>query len=134
MIAFVISTGEAEVVNHLFEEGGPYMKGGLFYFAPAMLPAYLDKLTALAFETEDMDAENNALRLAERLGTWIGKAKVAPSPAPVAEPKEAGRKGKANKAMIEAFEESKVENAELYRALDDDLVIPHDGTGYADAA
>lgn len=98
MIAFVISTPEITVVESLLAEGKPHMAGSLFYFTRAQIGPYLNDLANFAAATEDTELRNASMRLAERIGSWLGKeaveAKVeAHSPAPV-------KKGRKNSPPI----------------------------------
>lgn len=98
-VAFAISAVETEVVEANQYEGSPFMNGGLFTFTRAQLPEFLNKLAAWSADHPLASEEfRAAIRLQERLGTWIGRGIAvadekqslsltpepeAPSPAPV---------------------------------------------------
>lgn len=146
MIAFVISTPEISVVNQLSGEGKPYMKGSLFHFTRAQAGDYINDLAAFSTKTDEPELENAALRLAERIGTWLGQNMVAKAEVETAtlELPAKGKKGKKlhsggvvtleakdvpviltnetvlpKKTFVAAFAQSKEENAALYEALED---------------
>jgi len=92
--AFVISTAEEEVVNAVAIEGQlPAMDGSLFQFRTDDMPAYLDRVGKYAADQDDEDTYVAALRLQERLGSWIGQnivaEKVEPTPVAPAKTKAA---------------------------------------------
>lgn len=73
-VAFVITTAEAEVASNLWsDQESPRMDGNLFRFTRADVSGALGKLTALAATSLDADEARAAMRLAERLGGWLGK-------------------------------------------------------------
>lgn len=77
-VAFVISTPEEAVVRRLEGENTPRMDGSLFTFTRNQLPDFLDRMAEFCASVPLMSEEfRAAVRLQERLGTWIGKSVVA---------------------------------------------------------
>lgn len=76
--AFVISTAEEEVVNAVAIAGQlPAMDGSLFQFRTEDMPAYINRVGKYATDQDDQETYVAALRLQERLGSWIGQNIVA---------------------------------------------------------
>lgn len=78
-IAFVVTTAETDLVNTLFPDAEyPCADGALFRFRTVDVKPALEALTAFAADAEPGSEEQRAaLRLAERLGTWLGRNHVA---------------------------------------------------------
>lgn len=90
-IAFVVTTAETDLVTTLFPDVEyPCADGALFKFRTADAHPTIAVLVAFAADAEPGSEEQRAaLRLAERLGTWIGRnhaeqmADSEPTPVPV---------------------------------------------------
>ena len=77
-IAFVVTTAETDLVPTLFPDVEyPCADGALFKFRTADANPTIAVLVAFAADAEPGSEEQRAaLRLAERLGTWIGRSHV----------------------------------------------------------
>lgn len=82
-IAFVVTTAETDLVTTLFPDAEyPCADGALFKFRTADAHPTIAVLVAFAADAEPGSEEQRAaLRLAERLGTWIGRNHVEKSAA-----------------------------------------------------
>jgi hypothetical protein len=93
-IAFVVTTAETDLVTTLFPDVEyPCADGALFKFRTADANPAIAVLVAFAADAEPGSEEQRAaLRLAERLGTWIGRSHVEQmaDPEPVADPEDWG--------------------------------------------
>lgn len=91
-IAFVVTTAETDLVNTLFPDAEyPCADGALFRFRAVDVKPALEALTAFAADAEPGSEEQRAaLRLAERLGTWIGRNHVEEMADPDHDPEDWG--------------------------------------------